>query len=168
MCPEPRKNNEPKSFVPKSEISLSNCSRSEAVFLQTLCVLIRCQGQEKIIRAVIDSGSQNSYVSEKIMTQLKAFPLRTETVIHALFEWDETEPKGHKVFAIEVSSLNRVFSCGFEAFSEKKICGFITRIENDEILNELKRKKVVFVDFFREETDINLLIGADVLEILLY
>ncbi|GFS97111.1 DUF1758 domain-containing protein [Nephila pilipes] len=163
MCPEPRKNNEPKSFVPKSENSLSNCRRSETVFLQTLCVLIRCQGQEKIIRAVIDSGSQSSYVSEKIMPQLKAFPLRTETVVHALFGGDETEPKSHKVFAIEVSSLNRVFSCGFEAFSEKRICGFIPRIENDEILNELKRKKIVFADFFREETDINLLIGADVL-----
>ncbi|GFS86919.1 DUF1758 domain-containing protein [Nephila pilipes] len=133
------------------------------LFLQTLCVLIRCQGQEKIIRAVIDTGSQSSNESEKIMTQLKAFPLRTETVIHALFGGDETEPKSHKVFAIEVSSLNRVFSCGFEAFSEKKICSFIPRIENDEILNELKRKKIVFADFFREETDINLLIGADVL-----
>ncbi|GFU44654.1 DUF1758 domain-containing protein [Nephila pilipes] len=163
MCPEPRKIIEPKSFVPRSENSLSNCSRSETVFLQTLCVLIRCQGQEKIIRAVIDSGSQSSYVSQKIMTQLKAFPLRTENVIHALLGGDETEPKSHKVFAIEVSSLNRVFSCGFEAFSEKKICGFIPRIENDEILNELKRKKIVFADFFQEETDINLLIGGDVL-----
>ncbi|GFS56086.1 DUF1758 domain-containing protein [Nephila pilipes] len=103
MCPEPRKNNEPKSFVPRSENSLSNSRRSETVFLQTLCVLIRCQGQEKIIRTVIDSGSQSSYVSQKIMTQLKAFPLRTETVIHALFGGDETEPKSHKVFAIERS-----------------------------------------------------------------
>ncbi|GFU44623.1 DUF1758 domain-containing protein [Nephila pilipes] len=133
------------------------------LFLQTQSVLIRCQGQEKIIRAVIDSGSQSSYVNEKIITQLKAFPLRTETVIHALFGGDKTEPKNNKVFAMEVSSLYRVFSCGFEAFSEKKICGFIPRIENDEILNELKRKKIVFADFFREETDINLLIGADVL-----
>ncbi|GFT13853.1 DUF1758 domain-containing protein [Nephila pilipes] len=163
MCPELRKNNEPKSFVLKSENSLSNCRRSKTVFLQTLCVLIRRQGQEKIICAVIDSGSQSSYVSEKIMTQLKAFLLRTETVIHTLFGGDETEPKNHKVFAIEVSSLNRGFSCGFEAFYEKKICGFIPRIENDEIWNELKIKKIVFADFFREETDINLLIGADVL-----
>ncbi|GFS41466.1 DUF1758 domain-containing protein, partial [Nephila pilipes] len=125
-------------------------------------------GEKKIIRAVIDFGSQSSYVSQKIMTQLKAFPLRTEIVIHALFVGDETEPKSHKVFEIEVSSLNRVFSCGFEAFSEKKkICGFIPRIKNEEILNELKRKKIVFADFFREETDINLLIGADVLRKLL-
>ncbi|GFT11049.1 uncharacterized protein NPIL_181181 [Nephila pilipes] len=87
-------------------------------------VLIRCQGQEKIIRAVIDCGSQSSYVSQKIMIQLKAFPLRTETEVHALFGGDETEPRSHKLFAIEVSSLNRVFSCGFEAFSEKKILRF--------------------------------------------
>ncbi|GFT46798.1 DUF1758 domain-containing protein [Nephila pilipes] len=97
------------------------------------------------------------------MNQLNVFPLRTETVIHALFGRDETEPKNHKVFAIEVSSLNRWFSCGFEVFSEKRICGFITRIENDEILNELKRKEIVFADFFREETKINLMKGADVI-----
>ncbi|GFT05988.1 PH and SEC7 domain-containing protein 3 [Nephila pilipes] len=37
------------------------------------------------------------------MTQLKAFHLRTETVIHALFRRDETESKSHKVFAVEES-----------------------------------------------------------------
>ncbi|GFU17285.1 uncharacterized protein NPIL_381231 [Nephila pilipes] len=115
------------------------------------------------VKPVIDSGSQSSYVSEKIMTQLKAFPLRTETVTHALFRGDETEPKSHKVFVIEVSNLKRGFSSGFEAFSEKKICCFFPRIENDEILNELKRRKIVFADFFLEETEINLLIGADVI-----
>ncbi|GFT78790.1 uncharacterized protein NPIL_564031 [Nephila pilipes] len=73
------------------------------LFFANAVVLIRCHGQNKIIRAVIDSGSQSSYVSQKIMTQLKAFPLRTETVIHALFGGDETEPKNHKVFAIEHS-----------------------------------------------------------------
>ncbi|GFX43538.1 uncharacterized protein TNCV_509871 [Trichonephila clavipes] len=50
--------------IPKSESSLSNSSKSKTVFLQMLCVIIRCQGQEKLIRAVIDSGSQNTYVSE--------------------------------------------------------------------------------------------------------
>ncbi|GBM58672.1 hypothetical protein AVEN_251935-1 [Araneus ventricosus] len=43
------------------------------------------------------------------------------------------------------------------------ICGFIPRIENKEVLNELKRKKINFTDSFRNETEINLLIGADVL-----
>ncbi|GBN28277.1 hypothetical protein AVEN_260535-1 [Araneus ventricosus] len=46
---------------------------------------------------------------------------------------------------------------------EKMICSFIPRIENEHILNELKRKKIDFTDSFRNETEINLLIGADVL-----
>ncbi|GBM78864.1 hypothetical protein AVEN_157822-1 [Araneus ventricosus] len=50
---------------------------------------------------------------------------------------------------------------------EKTICGFIPRIENKEILNELKRKKTDFTDSIRDETEINLLIGADVIEKLL-
>ncbi|GFX59430.1 uncharacterized protein TNCV_4793661 [Trichonephila clavipes] len=43
------------------------------------------------------------------------------------------------------------------------ICGFIPKIEDKQFLNELKRKKINFTDSFRGETEINLLIGADVL-----
>ncbi|GBN96006.1 hypothetical protein AVEN_81156-1 [Araneus ventricosus] len=156
------KNNESKC-VPKSENSLSNCSKSETIFLQTLCVLIRYQGQQELIRGLMDSGSQSSYISEKIITHLKASPLKTETVIHALFGGKETKPTYHEVFPVEVSNLNRTFSCSFEVLSEKTICGFIPRIENKQIFNELKRKKIDFTDSFRNEMEINLLIGADVL-----
>ena len=61
MCTKQEKINDKKCI--SKESSLSNCDRSETVFLQTLPVLIRCQGSEKIIRAIIDSGSQSSYVS---------------------------------------------------------------------------------------------------------
>ncbi|GFW69021.1 uncharacterized protein TNCV_2919191 [Trichonephila clavipes] len=149
--------------IPKSESSLSNFSKSKTVFLQTLCVIIRCQGQEKLIRAVIDSGSQSTYVSENVITHLKALPLRSETVIHALFGGSETKPKKHDIFPVEVSNLNKTYTCSFEALSEKMICGYIPKIEDKQVLNELKRKKIKFTDSFRKETEINLLIGADVL-----
>ncbi|GFY33854.1 uncharacterized protein TNCV_4595631 [Trichonephila clavipes] len=58
-------------------------------------------GQEKLIRAVIDSGSQSTYVSENVITHLKALPLRSETVIHALFRGSETKPKKHDIFPVE-------------------------------------------------------------------
>ncbi|GFT71676.1 uncharacterized protein TNCV_4689691 [Trichonephila clavipes] len=58
-------------------------------------------GQEKVIRAVIDSGSQSTYVSENVITHLKALPLRSETVIHALFGGSETKPKKHDIFPVE-------------------------------------------------------------------
>ncbi|GFX98151.1 DUF1758 domain-containing protein [Trichonephila clavipes] len=149
--------------IPKSESSLSNSSKSKTVFLQTLCVIIRCQGQEKLIRAVIDSGSQSTYVSENVITHLKALPLRSETVIHALFGGSETKPKKHDIFPVEVSNLNKTYTCSFEALSEKMICGYIPKIEDKQVLNELKRKKMKFTDSFRREMVINLLIGADVL-----
>ncbi|GFY13457.1 uncharacterized protein TNCV_1803281 [Trichonephila clavipes] len=149
--------------IPKSESSLSNSSKSKTVFLQTLCVIIRCQGQEKLIRAVIDSGSQSTYVSENVITHLKALPLRSETVIHALFGGSETKPKKHDIFPVEVSNLNKTYTCSFEALSEKMICGYIPKIEDKQVLNELKRKKIKFTDSFRGETEINLSIGADVL-----
>ncbi|GFV61493.1 DUF1758 domain-containing protein [Trichonephila clavipes] len=43
------------------------------------------------------------------------------------------------------------------------ICGYIKKIEDKQVLNELKRKKIKFTDSFRKETEINLLIGADIL-----
>ncbi|GFW58939.1 uncharacterized protein TNCV_4735931 [Trichonephila clavipes] len=63
-------------------------------------------GQEKLIRAVIDSGSQSTYVNENVITHLKALPLRSETVIHALFGGSETKPKKHDIFPVEETEIN--------------------------------------------------------------
>ncbi|GFW21462.1 uncharacterized protein TNCV_1532851 [Trichonephila clavipes] len=148
----------------KLESSLSNSSKNKTVFLQTLRVIIRCQGPEKLTRAVIDSGSQSTYVSENVITHLKALPLRSETVIHMhSLGGSETKPKKHDIFPVEVSNLNKTYTCSFEALSEKMICGYILKIEDKQVLNELKRKKIKFTDSFRRETEINLLISADVL-----
>lgn len=67
------------------------------------------------------------------------------------------------VFSIEVSNLKRTYACSFEVLSEKMICGFVPKLRDKEILEELKQKKIDFTDSFRKETEINLLIGADVI-----
>ncbi|GFX36771.1 uncharacterized protein TNCV_5036071 [Trichonephila clavipes] len=105
MCSE--KEMKTKLF-PKSESSLSNSCKSKTVFLQTLCVIIRCQGQEKLIRAVIDSGSQSTYVSENVITHLKALPLRSKTVIHALFGAAVAEWYRYRIVACLVTSSSPV------------------------------------------------------------
>ncbi|GFV95679.1 DUF1758 domain-containing protein [Trichonephila clavipes] len=73
----------------------------------------------------------------------------------------ETKPKHHSVFSIEVSDLKRSYACSFEVLSEKKICGFISKIEDKRILNELKNKEIILSDLNCKETEIGLLIGAD-------
>ncbi|GFW59352.1 DUF1758 domain-containing protein [Trichonephila clavipes] len=69
--------------------------------------------------------------------------------------------KHHSVYSIEVSDLKRSYACCFEVLSEKKICGFISKIEDKRILNELKNKEIILSDLNCKETEIGLLIGAD-------
>ncbi|GFW81639.1 integrase catalytic domain-containing protein [Trichonephila clavipes] len=45
--------------------------------------------------------------------------------------------------------------------SEKKICGFISKIDDKRILNELKNKEIILSDLNCKETEIGLLTGAD-------
>ncbi|GFU01305.1 integrase catalytic domain-containing protein [Trichonephila clavipes] len=78
-----------------------------------------------------------------------------------ILEENETKPKHHSVFSIEVSDLKRSYASSFEALSEKKICGFISKIEDKHILNELKNKEIILSDSNCKETEIGLLIGAD-------
>ncbi|XP_054713683.1 uncharacterized protein LOC129223142 [Uloborus diversus] len=164
MCPKLEdKSCESKDVVSKSENSLSNFDKTQTVFLQTLCVRIKCNNREKIIRALADSGSQSSYVSQKVLSELKATPLREETVIHSLFGGRETNPKRHKIFTVEVRGLKGSFACSFEALSERKICSFIPKVSNPYILNELKKKNIEVSDSLCKMKEIDLLIGADVL-----
>ncbi len=157
MCFKLDKNNDQKV------ISLSNSRQSQIVFLQTLDVRVKYLGHEKIIRCVIDSASQSSYVSKNIITELRATPIRRELIIHQLFGGNETQPKQHEIYSVEVRNLKRTFVYRFEALSEDVICGFIPTIDDQAIFNELKDRKIDFIDSFGKETDIHLLLGSDVI-----
>ncbi|GFS63804.1 DUF1758 domain-containing protein [Trichonephila clavipes] len=117
--------------------------------------------QERKVRVLIDTACENSYISESVTSILKATPLREETIIHSLFGGNETKPKHHSVYSIEVSDMKYCYTCCFEVLSEKKICEFISKIEDKRILNELKNKEIILSDLTCKETEIGLLIGAD-------
>lgn len=46
-------------------------------------------------------------------------------------------------------------------FSLRRICEFVCKIKFNNILNELKRKKISLTDPFYKENEIDLLIGED-------
>ncbi|GFU55542.1 integrase catalytic domain-containing protein [Trichonephila clavipes] len=73
----------------------------------------------------------------------------------------KTKPKHHSVYSIEVSDMKNSYAYCFEELSEKKICGFISKIEDKHILNELKNKEIILSDLNCKEAEIGLLIGAD-------
>ncbi|GFU03121.1 DUF1758 domain-containing protein [Nephila pilipes] len=68
-----------------------------------------------------------------------------------------------KVFAIEVSDMHRIYSRSFEDLSEQKLCGLIPKINDKKILTDLKKRKITLSDSVCDATEIDLLIGADVM-----
>ncbi|GFT33238.1 integrase catalytic domain-containing protein [Trichonephila clavipes] len=81
-------------------VNMDNPVKAKLYFCKRFALLFGVKVRKKLIRAVIDSGSQSTYVSENVITHLKALPLRSETVIHALFG-GETKPKKHDIFPVE-------------------------------------------------------------------
>ncbi|GFY55645.1 uncharacterized protein TNIN_424281 [Trichonephila inaurata madagascariensis] len=119
------------------------------------------QGCEKHVRILLDSASQFSHISERLITYLGLVPHRQETIIHSLFGGTQTKPKRHGVFSIELKDIKGKYSCCFEALSEEKICGYVPKITDQCILNNLKAMNIEFSDSFNEDLEIDLLLGAN-------
>ncbi|GFT32500.1 uncharacterized protein TNCV_4836591 [Trichonephila clavipes] len=149
-----------------STITLSNqCSRDRTVYLQTLCVIARGRGRgrERRIRIILDSASQYSHESERLIAHLGLIPHRYENIIHSLFGRTQTKPKKHGVYSIELTALNGDYSCCLEVLSEEKICDSVPKITDEQILNNLRELNIEFSDSFSEDLEIDLLVGSNVL-----
>ncbi|GFV63500.1 uncharacterized protein TNCV_1551631 [Trichonephila clavipes] len=124
----------------------------------TLCVIARGRGRERRIRIILDSASQYSHVSERLIAHLGLIPHRYENVIHSLFGGTQTKPKKHGVYSIELTALNGDYSCCLEVLSEEKICDSVPKITDEQILNNLRELNIEFSDSFSEDLEIDLLV----------
>ncbi|GFT72658.1 uncharacterized protein TNCV_755671 [Trichonephila clavipes] len=114
--------------IRKKDSPTESVKPTELTTASALASSVKSSDQERKVRVLIDTACENSYISERVTSILKATPLREETIIHSLFGGNETKPKHHSVYSIEVSDLKRSYACCFEVLSEKKICGFISKI----------------------------------------
>ncbi|GFT30045.1 DUF1758 domain-containing protein [Trichonephila clavipes] len=121
------------------------------------------RGRERRIRIILDSASQYSHVSERLIAHLGLIPHRYENVIHSLFGGTQTKPKKHGVYSIELTALNGDYSCCLEVLSEEKICDSVPKITDKQILNNLRELNIEFSDSFSEDLEIDLLVGSNVL-----
>ncbi|GFT87370.1 putative RNA-directed DNA polymerase from transposon X-element [Trichonephila clavipes] len=77
---ESAKSNDENTVVSSSV--LSNQSVNETVYLQTLVLRIEHNGKELKGRTILDSGSQKSYISERVIKVLQLRPKSKQTVVH--------------------------------------------------------------------------------------
>ncbi|XP_015121270.1 uncharacterized protein LOC107044037 [Diachasma alloeum] len=153
-----------KSKIETKELNLAIFASDPEVFLQTLRVKITNGKKERVVRAIIDTGSHCSYVLASTAQSMNYEILESKTMIHSLFGGSHTQPQQHNTYKIHLRSLDDSFACNFVAYDQATICHNITwtNINSGSWVEELRSKSVTLSDVGEGPLPIALLIGADV------
>lgn len=71
------------------------------------------------------------------------------------------------MFNLNISNLDNTFKCVLNALEQTVLCGYLPKLRQGSILDELNKKGISLTDCVDDQTDIGLLIGSDILGTLL-
>ncbi|UYV67994.1 hypothetical protein LAZ67_5002740 [Cordylochernes scorpioides] len=165
LCPDLPCNRKEKTHVSEvvqSALAKQQCTRD--VTLMTLMVNIMGNNGYRRVRALLDPGSQKSYILESTALEVKLKPVGNVNIAHSLFGGTQTETKCHKVYTVALcSNLSELDTLReFEFLGQDIICGEIPRTPKGAWLNELKGSRIWLSDLGRDSPKIELLIGSDI------
>ncbi|UYV77367.1 hypothetical protein LAZ67_15000707, partial [Cordylochernes scorpioides] len=152
---------EEKSKNIDASVDMSNRVRCQDVLLQTTMANINGENKSKVVRAMLDSGSQNSYVLEQTASEVGLTKLGKKEVVHLLFGGVKSRPQQHKRYRIYISDVDSKYNCNFEVQDCSTICSAMPSAQPAKWMTEL-RSKGIDLDVYRSNTEIELLLGADV------
>ncbi|XP_055936622.1 uncharacterized protein LOC129966232 [Argiope bruennichi] len=152
---------------PELDAKILLSPRNSSTLLLTVLVKIINKDRSLIIRGLFDTGAQRSFIKKDIVDKLGLEPVDQEMLSHGLLGGSETKQKSHNVYNITLQSLCSNFRHNISVLDEKKICGAIPRVSNPNIFPILKRKNIELSDTGEATPEIDLLIGADYLGVLL-
>ncbi|GIY59784.1 DUF1758 domain-containing protein [Caerostris darwini] len=169
MCPNigcnksdsPKQDVNDKNINEKTVDSLHSRATNE-VILQTLVVNVHGVKRERKARAIIDTGSQKSYILISTAEELGFNLQREEEFCHSLFGGTKTRMYKHKCYKIYLSSLDGNYTCKLDALDHDVICNDISSVKNDSWIQELRTKKIFLTDIQENAGPIEVLLGADV------
>ncbi|UYV65068.1 hypothetical protein LAZ67_3003034, partial [Cordylochernes scorpioides] len=138
--------------------TLANLSTSPDVLLPTLRVTLKGNRTEKTARAIIDTGSQRSYILHSTAMEMEYEQSRREFFRHSLFGGSSTDVVEHEVYTIHLSDINNSYRCEFEALGQPLICGSIPPVCPRSLLEGNEELDVS--DLMRDRIEV--LIGADI------
>ncbi|UYV84235.1 hypothetical protein LAZ67_X001627 [Cordylochernes scorpioides] len=165
LCPDLPCNRKEKTHVSEvvqSALANQQCTRD--VTLMTLMVNIMGNNGYRRVRALLDPGSQKSFILESTALEVKLKPVANVNIAHSLFGGTQTETKCHKVYKVALcSNLSELDTLReFEFLGQDIICGEIPRTPKEAWLNELKGSRIWLSDLGRDSPKIELLIGSDI------
>lgn len=131
---------------------------SSHVFLQTLMVNLHGPHGSRKVRALVDTGSHNSYIL-KTTADVLGFPVKTNfRMRHCLFGGTSSE-QSHNVYDITLSQGS--YQCTIEALSQNIICTEVLPVFYGPWIEELKQRDIQLTDFIKPGP-IEVLLGSDV------
>lgn len=173
MCPtldskETTKLSENRSEQPKpaskESTSLTSQNMAGPVLLQTLVVQLNTnETQSTTVRALIDSGSQRSYLLKETAERMNLKAEGNEELVHTLFGGVKSKINRHNRYKICVSNIQNKNSYFMTVLDQPTICGPVPRLNQEKCYDELKCRGIVLTDFGMDDRKIELLIGADFL-----
>ncbi|XP_049872391.1 uncharacterized protein LOC126371185 isoform X4 [Pectinophora gossypiella] len=143
--------------VHKTESTLF--TKHNETFLQTLIVTVSYNGRNMKVRALLDSGSQRSYVKSSVAKELKLEKVGTENIKHTLFGGTTGPARVYNQRKLNVSNIDNSFSFQMLVLEQPNLCGSLPSIKDDAtLLQELKSHNIQIND---KNIEIGLLIGSD-------
>ncbi|XP_044759176.1 uncharacterized protein LOC123316925 [Coccinella septempunctata] len=164
MCPDSDLKKGKKDNEKNETENILTSNLSSTVLLQTVLVRIHFEGSEKIVRALLDSGSQSSYILSRSAEELKLKKIDNETIIQGVFGGKQSQPEIHKLFEETIKSIDNTHEFKLNMLNQDKICNYIPRIDDSSCINYLKQSNIVIHDsnLSNASKEIELLLGADI------
>ncbi|UYV62396.1 hypothetical protein LAZ67_2000392 [Cordylochernes scorpioides] len=143
-------------------VSFSGLSASSLILLQTLKIKVEGATSAKVVRALLDTGSQRSYILSKTAQDLGLSPIGQESLKHVVFG-GHTSESVHQEYRVNLGHASGNFKMVAKLLDQQKICGSLPRLSRGPWLKELKARKIWVPDIGKDDMEIEILLGCDVL-----
>jgi hypothetical protein len=146
----------------KQNAALSNHCCAEEVLFQTLQGSLEANGKKRTVRALIDTGSQLSYILKKTAEEMRYKPVASESLIRTLFGGAASQREDHQCYDVRLCSLTSGYSCKIQGLDQPALCSPTTRLRSSCWIGELEETGIQLSDVGGGKTPIDTLIGNDV------
>ncbi|UYV64964.1 hypothetical protein LAZ67_3002576 [Cordylochernes scorpioides] len=150
------------SSTVENGVSFSGLSASSLILQQTLMIKVEGATSAKVVRALLDTGSQRSYILSKTAQDLGLSPIGQESLKHVVFG-GHTSESVHQEYRVNLGHASGNFKMVAKLLDQQKICGNLPRLSRGPWLKELKARKIWVPDIGKDDMEIEILLGCDVL-----
>ncbi|UYV67221.1 hypothetical protein LAZ67_4004428 [Cordylochernes scorpioides] len=148
--------------------SLSSQACTGQVLLMTTVALLRGPNASRRVRILLDSGSQFSYIKQSLVWSIGIERKGEITIAKSLFGGNKIGEEKHGKFMLELENLgNKRDVIHIEALDQRKICDAIPPLPKGDWLEKLKIKGIILSQDNFKGQEIDILIGANYLGIIL-